>query len=42
MDRSAHWNAVYQAKRSEEVSWYQLEPTTSLLLMERLGIDASS
>lgn len=30
MDRKAHWNRVYTTKVSDEVSWYQPEPTISL------------
>lgn len=30
MDRKAHWNRVDTTKASDEVSWYQPEPTISL------------
>lgn len=33
MDRTQHWENVYQTKRSTEVSWYELDPKLSLDLI---------
>ena len=38
MDRKAHWDRVYATKASDEVSWFQSEPTVSLWLLERSGL----
>ena len=32
---AAHWDAVYQAKTLEDVSWFEGEPATSLRLIDR-------
>jgi hypothetical protein len=42
MDRKAHWDRIYATKASEEVSWYQPEPTVSLGLLERSGLTAAT
>jgi hypothetical protein len=42
MDRKAHWDRVYTTKASEEVSWFQPEPTVSLQLLERAGLTAAT
>jgi len=42
MDSRAHWESVYQAKRAEEVSWFQREPALSRELIERVAPDRSS
>lgn len=39
-DRAAHWEGVYAARRTHEVSWYQVCPELSLRLVETLGIGA--
>lgn len=36
-DRTAHWEGVYRTKGSDEVSWYQAEPTRSLALLREAG-----
>jgi 2-polyprenyl-3-methyl-5-hydroxy-6-metoxy-1,4-benzoquinol methylase len=36
-DRKAHWEGVYGARQSNEVSWYQPEPTRSLALLAETG-----
>lgn len=36
--RVAHWNHIYSTKQSDEVSWYQPEPTISLQLIDRLEL----
>jgi Methylase involved in ubiquinone/menaquinone biosynthesis len=41
-DRSAHWNNVYQQKSSTAVSWYRSHLETSLRLLTKGGLDASS
>lgn len=38
MDPREHWQAVYGAKRPEEVSWYQDMPEPSLAALDRLGV----
>ena len=42
MDRKAHWDRVYTTKASDEVSWFQPEPTISLRLLERSRLTAST
>jgi hypothetical protein len=37
MDPREHWRAVYEAKRPDEVSWYQPAPDPSLAALDRLG-----
>jgi len=39
-DRVSHWEAVYASRRTQEVSWYQIRPETSLRLMAQLGIQS--
>ncbi len=36
--RKQHWEEVYRAKSSDEVSWYQSEPAISLQLIANSGI----
>jgi len=33
----SHWEQVYRTRRSDEVSWYQAEPGTSLGLIQRVA-----
>lgn len=42
IDKQTHWDQIYATKASEEVSWYQQEPTISLQLIEEahLPLDA--
>jgi len=42
VNRKAHWEAVYTTKASEEVSWFQAEPTVSLSLLREVGATPSS
>jgi len=42
MDSRAHWESVYQAKRADEVSWFQRVPARSLDLIQHLAPDRSS
>jgi hypothetical protein len=41
-DRQAHWDRVYTTKASDQVSWFQPEPTVSLQLLERTGLAAAT
>jgi cyclopropane fatty-acyl-phospholipid synthase-like methyltransferase len=41
-DRRAHWDTVYTTKATDAVSWFQPEPTQSLLLLRRSGLTARS
>jgi hypothetical protein len=36
--RQEHWERVYRTKASEDVSWFQNEPATSLRLLEAAGL----
>lgn len=38
MNLKAHWENVYTAKKSDEVSWYQQQPETSLSFFKELNI----
>ena len=33
-DAAGHWDVVFETKASDEVSWFQAQPTTSLRLLE--------
>lgn len=39
MHRQQYWESVYSGKAPDTVSWYQAEPTWSLALIERSGIE---
>lgn len=41
-ERRKHWEAVYQTKASDAVSWFQPEPTQSLDLLHRAGLTRES
>ena len=41
IDRKAHWENIYQTRKFEEVSWYQLRPTVSLEMIGKLIPDKS-
>ncbi len=41
-DRKAYWEKIYKTKESNEVSWHQDVPTTSLDLIEELNLPASA
>jgi SAM-dependent methyltransferase len=41
-DASVHWNAVYRAKRTDQMSWYQPLPTRSIELLLRNGATEES
>ena len=42
MNRREHWAAVYAAKGTTEVSWYQARPTISLELLAEAGAGPTS
>jgi hypothetical protein len=35
--RQQHWNEVYEKKQSDQVSWFQAEPSLSLDLIRAAG-----
>jgi len=41
-DAKTHWENVYQTKKSNEVSWYQEKPKTSLKLVGEIDLDKNS
>lgn len=40
--KQAHWQAVYQSKETDEVSWYQSIPRTSLDFIQRSAKDRTA
>lgn len=38
MEPKAHWERVFSTKQSDELSWYQREPTRSLELFDEAGV----
>jgi SAM-dependent methyltransferase len=38
IDRASHWDDIYATRRAHEVSWYQINPDTSLRLIATLGL----
>ena len=38
MDRKQHWEHLYESKAADAVSWFQIEPTESLRLIEAAGL----
>jgi ubiquinone/menaquinone biosynthesis C-methylase UbiE len=42
MNRKAHWEEVYQTKTSQQLSWTQETPETSLTLIRGLGLPLES
>jgi hypothetical protein len=38
VDRVSHWEGVYATRGTHEVSWYQIQPDTSLRLIATLGL----
>ena len=41
MEPSEHWRQVYEVKRPEEVSWFQVSPMPSLDALSRIGMEPS-
>lgn len=41
-DRKKHWEKIYQNKRTDDVSWYQPSPTTSLQFVEQFNLPKTS
>jgi SAM-dependent methyltransferase len=40
MDRTSHWEDVYTTKQTDQVSWYQQHPETSLEMIAATGKDS--
>jgi hypothetical protein len=38
MTLKAHWETVYRTKASDQVGWYQQDPSTSLRLLQACGL----
>jgi cyclopropane fatty-acyl-phospholipid synthase-like methyltransferase len=38
MNRHTHWERVYQTRADREVSWFEVVPAVSLMLMEAAGL----
>ena len=38
-DRADHWDGVYRTKATDEVSWYQADPSSSLAMVDALGVE---
>jgi 2-polyprenyl-3-methyl-5-hydroxy-6-metoxy-1,4-benzoquinol methylase len=41
-DRRTHWDAVYETKHADDVSWFQERPELSLSLIRRTGVPHSA
>jgi 2-polyprenyl-3-methyl-5-hydroxy-6-metoxy-1,4-benzoquinol methylase len=37
IDQKAHWDAVYDSKAEDQVSWFEAEPTTSIEFIRHCG-----
>jgi hypothetical protein len=42
VNRTAHWNGIYGSRESDTVSWFQIEPATSLELIDTAGVSGST
>jgi len=42
IERKAHWNRIYRTRKSDEVSWYQSTPTSSLSFLKQTGLPRSA
>ena len=42
MSRESHWNAIYRAKREQDLSWFEGVPATSLAMIEAAGLTTDS
>jgi len=42
MNRRAHWDRIFTTKASDDVSWFQPEPTVSLRLLDAAGMTSAS
>ena len=42
MDRKAHWQSVYTTNAAGAVSWFQAEPTTSIRLLDAVGLSPNT
>jgi 2-polyprenyl-3-methyl-5-hydroxy-6-metoxy-1,4-benzoquinol methylase len=41
-ERQQHWENIYETKQMNDVSWFQATPTTSLAIIEGLGLSADA
>ena len=41
MNGQAHWECIYAGRPATEVSWYEVDPSVSLQLIERANVDRS-
>jgi len=41
-DAKEHWENIYQTKNTNEVSWYQEKPETSLNLISEISIEKNA
>jgi hypothetical protein len=42
MDAKSHWEAVYQTKQPNQVSWFQRKATLSASLIQRVAPDPAT
>ena len=42
MELKQHWERVFLTKGATEVSWFQMEPTLSLRLLDHAGLNTAS
>ena len=42
MDPKDHWDRIYSTTRSDDLSWFQTEPSTSLRLLDAIGLSTST
>jgi trans-aconitate methyltransferase len=42
MNRDDHWNAVYQTRGADQVSWFEALPAVSLRMMDAAGLTAET
>jgi 2-polyprenyl-3-methyl-5-hydroxy-6-metoxy-1,4-benzoquinol methylase len=42
IDRKAHWNNIYKIKNTDQVSWYQATPVTSLNFVKQFNLSMSA
>ena len=40
-DKKAHWQKIYEAKKTSELTWFQTEPTVSLELIAKCNLKLS-
>ncbi len=42
LDRTKHWEAVYETKNPDQVSWTQKIPKTSLEFIQSFGLEKTA